>query len=447
MLKLIVVTFLILASKIRTAPPIEYSTDEESRHESQNSSPAAISNDSPVSVAFISDSPDLSTGHKLINPSKLRINLEALGRDLILAIGEYLEFPHSTLGQLNREFKNIFENISPSQIIANQLKFPELKIFPKSFDLKYLTALKGSALNDERLLAVIVDVAFLKRLPNIKVALLRLFYARLKNLRTIGDDVLFKFIHPFQQFQHSTMSSLFVAFFEAGDFDLVFDILERYPGIILENSEIIFAHKFIESAGKMDKLGSLYEIFSRNGLISMQNKFDFVCRCLGITLNHVILNLFLSEAFHPHETWHENYSLKFLDAWIFALTHFADNFVLGDGENFCAELKLNQKMDEIRNWSVQVAIRKQTLLLLLAIRSDHQNCHEQVQDFGSNFALDPFTKRFYEEILWALVVKNNTKISFFYSRILVLSIRLNCDWLLPNRIVMNLLRKLLINLM
>lgn len=417
MLKLIVVTFLILTSKIRTSPLIEYSSDDESCYESQNPSSASasvISNDSPVSVAFISDSPDLLTGHKLINPTKPRLLLEALGRDLILTIGEYLEFPHSTLGQLNREFNKIFENISPSQIIANQLKFPELKMLPKSFDLKYLITLKGSALNDERLLAVIVDVAFLKRLPNIKVALLRLFYSRLRTLKTIGnvgEDLLFKFIHPFQHFKHSTMSSLFVAFFEADDFDLIFDILETYPRIILRNSEIIFTYKFIESAGKMDKLASIYEIFSRNGLVSMQNKFDFVCRCLGITLNQVILDSFLFEAFRPHETWRENYSLTFLDAWIFALTYSADNFLLGDGEKFSTELK--QKIVGIRDWSIQVTVRKQTLLLLLAIQSDQQNYRQKLENFVSNFALDPFTKRFYEEILWALVIKKQYE-NFFY---------------------------------
>lgn len=350
--------------------------------------------DSPVSTVFISGSPDLATNRKTAM-IRLIPNLDNLGSDMILYIGEYLEFPHSTLGQLNRGFRQIFGTISPAKIISIQLEVNGLKDLQVSSDLKYLTSLSRSAFNDERLLTIIIDVALIKKLPNIKGSLLRLLY--MKSLTTLTREKLLIPIQPVIN-SYSPISALISGFFEACDFEFLFDIFERFPELIIE--DFIFTEELIESAKKLNKLMLIYQVYSRDPFKTFQNKFDFVCKCLSITFDKEILDLFLKEAYKPNEYWNENYQETYLNAWIFALTQ-SYRVIEVEGLSF----------DDLNVFNVHLAVRKQTLNLLLSIRvmKDKMITRRLLESFIIDFNY----KNFYEEILWSLVVEKDYE-NFFY---------------------------------
>ena len=292
--------------------------------------------------------------------------------------------------------------MTPSKIIACQLKFDELKNLPKSADLKYLLSV-DRPLDDEKLLTVLIDVALIKRLPNIKIPLLRLLYNRAEV--TLKREFLLKPI----KLHHSPLSALLTSFFELNDFVVVFDILKKYPEVILPET-FLLNENFIKTAKASDKLELIYEIYSRIPFVTLQNKFDFVCKCLALTFDNRILDLFLAEAYKPTELWNENYTETYFNAWIHAMTSETGNYAAvleRDTKNMV--ININNSRD-----SVHLAVRKQTLLLLFAIRENHQNRRLLLEDFIEKFDSSTF-KSFYEEILWILVVEEQFSDFFFLS--------------------------------
>jgi hypothetical protein len=396
-LKFIVLALLIFTNEM-IAASINRDENESDRFE--------VSSDSTV---LLTGSPDLTSMTRKTNLKRIMSNFDTLGSDMILYIGEYLEFPHLTLGQLSSGFRDIFRTISPSKVISIQLNIIELSNFKISNDLKYFKSLSRSSLNDERILTIIIDVALIKSLPNIKGPLLRLLY--LKSLKTVSRSQLLKPIHPFENSNSISPIGAFISgFFELNDFEFLFDILEKFPEIIL-NDDFLFNEKFIESAGKLDKLNLLYQVYSRINIITFQNKFDFVCRCLSITFKIEILNLFLKEAYKTSEYWNDKFSETFLNAWIFALTQ-ADKRII--------EELLPLNIELVKESTVHLAVRKQTLIILLSVRvsKDKERTRLLLELFVNNFDSRSTSrfKIFYEEILWALVIEKDHEGFFFLLR-------------------------------
>ena len=211
---------------------------------------------SPVSTTFIPDPPNLTSKTllkcKTNGIMRIEPKLQTLSYDLIIFIAGYLEFPHYALGSLNRDFNQFFKKISPSKLISNQLEFAGLSTLPLGSDLKYLTSFSSSDFKGERLLSIIIDVALVKALPKIKSSLLRLLYSR--SLNCLSKSQWLSPTHPFKAY--SPISAVAIGFLESNDFELLFDIFERFPEVIMKDSA--FRQVLIEAADKLNKLTLIY---------------------------------------------------------------------------------------------------------------------------------------------------------------------------------------------
>lgn len=272
-----------------------------------------------VQLIFCS-SPPYTAPDTSIPPSqpvrkRLSPSLNGLGLDLILLIGEFVDFPHLRLGSLNRYLHSLLETLRPAQIISRQLSWPQLKNLPTSPDLSFLTTLTRNTLKNQ-LPELVLDVALIKALPNIKGPLLRMFLDIILGLESERAETFsFPLHHPFKG-TISPLSAMLNAFIASKDYTSVFQIWDKFPRT-LPTDVLIFSDELIKAAiisGKMDQLLTVYI----NGL-SAQHQFDVCCVCLAVTFDERALHFFLKKHFSSTS---DDFSLEttYLNAWIYALS-------------------------------------------------------------------------------------------------------------------------------
>lgn len=343
---------------------------------------------SPVSTA-VSLSPYPSTSYaskKRRLQDRPGATLKTLTGVLVLAIGEYLEFPHATLGSLNGEFRTIFKIQSPSSIIAKQLKVPEFKNLPVCKDLKYLLSIGNmiTSGNDRELMMLTLDAALIKNLTTIKRDLLKILFTKLKNK---PRAMLLQIIHPYKE-AFSPISALLTAMFELKDYEMVFIILKEFPELSLR-ADLFLVDSFIIYSEANYKIEELFTLLNRDPMILNQFKYDFTCKCLTLTLNREFLNKFMRD----------NYTNTYLNAWIHALSSetLAAEALIAVGSD------LARFIEGLQVANAQISIRKQVLLILIAIRSwDETNMSTLLDqlDYHINNIM------FYETILSVLVIED-----------------------------------------
>lgn len=405
-LRTLLIVLLILTPEIRTS-----SLDGERLVESSDQKYVEYFESSPTSTTavFMNNSPIYARDKRLVsifNPHRAQ-NLQYLSAELLINIGEYLEFPHRDLGGLNRYMGRVFATLTPSHVISNQIGIQELLRLPKCPDLKYLI---GGILNEKSLmveeafLMIIIDVALLKSLPNIKGPLIRFLYSKLKENPSISRENLLKTIHPFKA-KHSPISALLQAALELKDFEIVFDIWENFPETRPRNGEsFLITKKVIRAAIEAGKISDLLQIYAQK--FSMQEFFNLTSKILSQTIDPLVLEMFLKVAFRPSDRFTANYSGTFLNAWIYALTQSSERGhhqegMMGEYLNELAGL-VEARVDDENN--SHVGVRKQTLLLLIAIRTGRAGDLTTMFNHLTSFPTLRFQTH-HEIILWSLVVE------------------------------------------
>lgn len=161
-------------------------------------------------------------------------NLQDLSSQVLIYLGEFLEFPHRDLGILNKYFHQVFSSITPSHILSNQLCIPRLRTLPTCPDLKcILRRFPNPKIPNKLYLSIIANFFANAHLPNVKGALVRIIFESLiNNPRFTREELVATGIYS--EYFNSPMDAILEAAIDVGDESLVSDIMEMFPGLNID---------------------------------------------------------------------------------------------------------------------------------------------------------------------------------------------------------------------
>lgn len=357
----------------------------------------------------------ISSSENLLKNSLKSLYFKYLSNDLYLLISSYLEFPHSTLGSTNRYLRNLFSTVSPVDLVARQLDWPELLNLPICPDLKYVLALNTKFMTKDRLIALIFDVSLFKVLPKIKGQLLRLLYHKLFSIMEVSRNDL---IEPFQflNYFYSPVSILLISFLALNDFEMVFAIWDEFPEFLPSEDNFGVNFLLIEAAIEFVKVDNLIFYYLKN--VSHQKRFDVFHAVMSLTFDSSILDKYMAEnnlnfgSTEEQEIWAPFY----LKTWISALT-FITEFGVGLAVNKLSPPKkisidqVAQNLEGIKFDFEEINFLKLVVLLMAAIRTEnHYKTSLLLENFPIIHLINSNNICIYESILWVLLVENQIEL-------------------------------------